>query len=234
MYPGRSKRYTYRMRLLRNHLLLCAFALIAPCPTTAAVLNSTIDVTLEAWLGPARYGAQSFKSGSGCTTLIGNNACAQEMLNGGLGTLGLSGLVHLRQYELGLLYDGSFEFDTIRTNDRHVGALIGLAYDPLSFLRLELLAESGGHEVYDIGRTVLAQQGDTRLWLPYLGLRPGLSFRIGIEGYPRLILGLSAFARFDLLHREANVVTSAQPPGSAQYDVGGWNYGLVYRAGLEL
>ena len=209
------------------------FALwLVPFSALAAAERPSFDLTLESWVGPARFGAQSFKSGSGC----GGNLCTQEMLNGTLATGGVSLVARSGRYAFGILFDGSGKFDTVDTTDAHLGALGGVAHDPVRWLRLEALGEIGAHEVIDIGLAGIAASGDTHVWLPYAGIRPGITLRLGVVGPLRFVTGFWAFARFDLAHRDA-VVSFYQrslPDGSAQYHVGGWNLGFAYRLGFEL
>jgi len=220
------------MRALPIRLIALLF-LAAPPTLAAAEDASRVDITLDVWFASARYGAQTFRSGSGCTFQSTDNACLRGMLDGSLSMLGLSAVGRIGLYEVGALLDGSFEFDTVRTDDLHLGLLAGVAYDPVRWLRLEGLAEAGGHKIFDIGKAVSPVRGDLEVWLPYVGVRPSASIRVGVAGPLRFMLGLAAFARIDVGSTEA-VVSRSNPDVSARYDVGGWNVGIATRIGFEL
>ena len=69
------------------------------------------------------------------------------------------------------------------------------------------------------------------LWLPYVGVRPTLSYRLP-AGPVRLVLSLTPFARWDLVKKDVSVATSSLDP--TVYEVGGTTFGLVGGVGIEL
>ena len=111
--------------------------------------------------------------------------------------------------------------------------LFGFAFDPIPWLRLELLGEIGGHRVGDLAASEAENVEDLReLWLPYAGIRPGVSLRMPFT-FGRLVMGVWGFGRWDLQKKEVQV-SYAGVPDPVPYEVGGSTYGLLGRIGFEL
>jgi hypothetical protein len=112
-----------------------------------------------------------------------------------------------------------------------IGALGGLNLS-LGRLQLDALAELGGHRYGDaLHNPDVIVDSDRSDWLAYVGLRPGVSLRLGERG--AVLLGVWGYARWDLLSKEVSV-TLASGTGDGTYDLGGTQYGLALRVGFSL
>jgi hypothetical protein len=142
-------------------------------------------------------------------------------------------LLNFGALELGAVLDTTFGDGVTQTA---IGGLAGLRLG--EELRLDLLAEAGGHRfgnVADDPSVLTASSADE--WLFYVGLRPGLAYRIelGAPGGLGFLLGIWGFARWDVTDKNVPVTvrgTSGTAPG--EVELGGTTIGLTLRAGIAL
>ncbi len=194
-------------------LLLTVAALATPIAARADVFGLTVEV----WGGWKRYDALGLKNNL-------SSAPDRDLLKGSFNAVGGDAVLKLGLLELGALYEGGLNYASTRTAT--LAPMAGLGFD-VSFLRVELLGEVGGQRYYNIA-------GSTQsTWLPFLGVRPGLSLRLDVLGPVRLVLGAWGFSRWDLTKSTVNVPGTANGPSTA-YDVGGNTIGVVGRVGLEI
>lgn len=155
-----------------------------------------------------------------------------DALRGRAGDLGTSAILRLGGFEVGALWAGSLNFTSAQTTV--LGPLVGFAIDPIPLLRIELLGEVGGHEIRNIE---LSSAKMTSTWLPYAGIRPGVSLRFpaGATRSTRFVVGVWGFARWDLAHKQMAVEGAgpAGAPAALPYDVGGSSVGVAMRFGIE-
>jgi hypothetical protein len=192
----------------RTLLLLAALALALPAGARAL---GPVSLTVDVWGGVKRYDALQLDS----ATL---DATSDDLLDGSYNAVGATGIVKLGLLELGLLYEGGLDYESTKTAT--IAPLLGLGVDA-GPVRLELLGEVGAQRYSDIGGS------DESTWLPYAGVRPGVSLRIPVLPSLRLVLGAWGFARWDVDREDVSA-------GDAVYRVGGNSYGVVGRVGFEI
>jgi hypothetical protein len=193
-------------------LPLAAALLAAALPWSAHALGGT-SLTLDVWGGVKRY--ESIRSAT-------VDATKDDLLDGSYNALGATAVLKLGLFELGALYEGGVDYETTET--MLLGGLLGPAIDA-GPIRLELLGEVGGQRYSDVGGT------DESTWLPYAGVRPGVSLRIPVLPALRLVVGAWGFWRRDLTRE---TVRSISDLPEASYRVGGSSYGVVGRVGFEI
>jgi hypothetical protein len=206
----------------RSVLALCAvLALAAPRPGSAAA--SGWDLTLDLWAG------MSSRDVAAIRTRVATSTTSELLTSNDV--VGASGLLRLGGFELGALWEGEFKFSS--ASSAVVSPLLGFAFDPIPWLRIELLGELGGHRVGDLASQEVENVEALReLWLPYAGIRPGISVRLPVT-FGRMVVGLWAFGRWDLQRKSVDV-TYAGSASAVPYEIGGSTYGLLGRIGLEL
>ena len=210
---------------MRNRTLLAlatAAALAAPGLASADAWSLTVGV----WGGVSRYDVLGLKHGSYAVS----SQEGRDLLDGNFNAMGASAVLRLGWLDLGLLYEGTL-IDTKATSEV-VTPLVGFRWDLTERLGLDVLGELGGHRIDDIGsgRGDLVGPSKTA-WLPYVGLRPTLSYRLPV-GPVGLVLSAAPFARWDLVKKEVSVTTIG---GAAPvYEAGGTTFGLVGGVGIEL
>jgi hypothetical protein len=162
-------------------------------------------------------------------------------LKSGLGGVGEEGRLRDRSTHLGAtaIYRGGLaEIGVIGEIGRVgqdggttlLGLLGGLGVD-MGPVRLEALGELGAHRYGDLLQdSAVLTRSHSEAWLVSLGLRPGLSLRLGEEG--RIILGLWAFARWDLTSQDVQVNLGSA--GISTYELGGAQFGAAARLGFSL
>lgn len=201
------------MRTLKPFLVV-ALALLAS-PTLAA--ETGLDLSVH--YGADKYDAVGLKSGLGgveASALLDDTSThvgATAIYRGGLLELGVIG-------EIGR--PGKAGSTTL------LGALAGVGFG--TGLRLELLGELGAHRYGDLLKdsTVLTRSRN-EAWLVSVGLRPGLSMRLGPDGM--IIVGVWAFARWDVTSQDVQVTLAS---GNATYKLGGSQFGGSLRLGIAL
>jgi hypothetical protein len=203
---------------------LAAFALAAllalPSVTRA---EDSWGLTLQVLGGVSRYDVGGLQSG------IQNQGA--DMLNDKASVTGGLALLRFESLDVGLIYEGG----QLATTGQSVvlTPTLGLAIPIGDLLRLDLLAELGGHKISGVSTTNggvdYSQASD--VWLPYVGARPMLTLRIPV-GPIHLVGSLAAWARWDLVEKSTTLQSSA---GSATlpYTLGGVTFGLSAGAGLE-
>jgi hypothetical protein len=203
------------MRLAATFILAVALLL----PRAAPALG-----TLEGFYGLSRPPSASFRSSvSGADDPHLFKSSAQ--LAGGDLLLDFGGPL-----EIGAIIDTSWRHHA--GSQTAIGGLVGLRLD-LGALRLDALGEAGGHRYgnfTDDPEIITASKSSE--WLAYVGLRPGVAFRLGPPGQPGLLLGVWGFARWDLTSKRLPVtVSSAGSAGSIK--LGGSTIGATARVGFE-
>jgi hypothetical protein len=179
-----------------------------------------LDLSLHG--GWDRYDTVTLKSGLSAA----NFTDSQQMRDNSL-SAGATAIVRLGLLEVGAI--GELGRPGRDNPTAAVGALAGVG---LSFgrLRLEGLGELGGHRYADaLANPSVIQDTNRADWLAYVGLRPGISLRLGEGG--NALLGLWGYARWDL-NRKGIPVTLADLSGSGQYDLGGSQIGVALRLGV--
>jgi len=208
-------------------LLALAAALTLAAPGTGSAGDGW-SVTLGVWGGVSRYDVLGLKHGVGT---VGSQEGA-DLIDGNFNAVGASAVLRLGWLDVGALYEGTL-FDTDATSEV-ITPLVGFKWDLSERVRLDVLGELGGHRIDDIGsgNPALAEAPKTT-WLPYVGVRPSLSFRFPL-GPTRLVLSATPFARWDLVKKEVSVQTSSGTDPRTVYEVGGSTFGLVGGVGIEL
>jgi hypothetical protein len=139
-------------------------------------------------------------------------------------------LLNLGAFQLGAIVDTTFG-DGIKQTA--VGGLLGFRLGDK--LRLDLLGEAGGHRfgnVLDDPSIVTGSSTDE--WLFYVGVRPGIAYRLG-SGGTGILLGVWGFARWDVTDRRVGVtVGDATGTSPADVELGGTTIGATLRLGIEL
>jgi hypothetical protein len=189
-----------------------------------ALAEDGVGFDLSVHGGVDKYGAVDLKSGLSRSDFTD----AQQMRDAST-TLGATAIVRLGLLEVGALAEaGRPGKDNTSTA---VAALGGLGLG-LGRLHLEALGELGGHRYADaLTNPRVIVDTNRSDWLAYVGVRPGLSLRLGERG--GIILGLWGYARRDVTKREIPV-TLADLSGTGAYDLGGTQVGLALRLGFAL
>lgn len=210
--------------------LLAALALAVPAAARANTApGSGWSFTLSAWAGASRYDVLGLEHGVGSV----GAADGKSLLDGSFDVKGGAGVLRLGWLELGLLYEGTL-LDT-RADSEVFTPVAGFKVDLTDLVRLEVLGELGGHRLGQIG-TGLAGVTDTKtVWLPYVGVRPGVAFRLPVSAL-RLVLSVTPFARWDLVKRQVEVPTSTGTGTTTRtlYEAGGSTFGVVGGIGIEI
>ncbi len=202
--------------------LAAALALAAPGPVSAA---DGWSVTLGVWGGVSHYDVLGLGHGVGSV----GAADGRDLIQGSFNTFGGSALLRIRWLDLGVLYEGTL-LDTSARNEV-LTPVLGFAWDLSGRVRLDALAELGGHRITGVGSGNELVSETKTVWLPYVGVRPILSYRVPV-GPTFLVLSATPFARWDLVKKDVSVRTSSLDP--TVYEAGGTTFGLVVGAGIEL
>lgn len=199
----------------RTMWLAVAAALIAP---TAA---SALDLQVEGFYGLERPPTTSF---SAATSGVGS---ASDLFKTSLQLAGGDVLLNLNGLELGAIADVTFGNNT--ASQTAIGALAGAAI-AVGPAKLDLLAEVGGHRYGNfVSNPDIVTASSSSQWLAYVGLRPGVSFKLGGP----LSLGVWGFVRWDV--QSQNVpVTVGSASSSGSYKLGGTTVGATVRLGFDL
>ncbi len=189
-------------------------------PSVADALGP-LSLTLEGWYGIQRVDPLHVVGGTASVT-----PSSDDLLAGRVDALGVSFIAKASFLEVGLSFDSSVTAP--RTTISTLTPLAGVAVDVWD-LRLELLAEYGGHRY---GRIAGSNE---RVTVAFAGVRPGISLRLPIGGPVRLVVGAWLLARWNT--SSFDVAVTAPPPavGTTVYRNGlGRTLGVVGRLGLEL
>ncbi len=118
-------------------------------------------------------------------------------------------------------------------NKASITSLGGLLWAKLAAgpVRVDLMGEVGGHRYGNLQN--LSSNKDQ--WFAYLGLRPGVAFKLSAPDTPGFLIGVWGFARWDLSSKRTGVVTASNvgetSPGSIK--LGGASYGATVRLGFD-
>ncbi len=161
-------------------------------------------------------------------TSISNALEDRNIFDDSLQLAGADVLIRLGLFEFGAIADVNWGEGS--ATQSAIGGLAGIAL-PLGPARLDLLGELGGQRYGNLARNPNLAGNDTGdKWLAYLGLRPGLAFKVGGPG-PGLSVGVWTFARWDL--QKENVPVSFEGGGTGDYELGGVTLGATLRVGVD-
>jgi hypothetical protein len=198
--------------------LLGVVALFAPSAALATGL------TVEGFYGIERPPSTSFNAA------VSGAASSPRLFDTSLQMAGGDVLLDLGGLEVGAIGDTTFGHRT--ASQSALGALAGFGL-PVGSAKIDLLAEAGGHRFGDfVSHPEIVTASSTDQWLFYVGLRPGISVRLG-EG--PFSLGLWGFVRWDVNSQNVAVtVGSASAGGAGSYKLGGTTIGATVRLGFVL
>jgi hypothetical protein len=180
------------------------------------------DLDLSLHLGADKYDAVGLESGLG-------GVSRSAMLKDTSTTVGVTAIYRAEALEFGVIgeigrpgQDGSTSL---------LGLLGGVGAS-LGGVRLEALGELGGHRYGDAIRDSRVTAWSAReTWLVSVGLRPGVSIRLGAN--QGLLLGLWGYARWDVTSEDV-VVRVGSGTADSTYKLGGSQFGLALRLGFSL
>jgi hypothetical protein len=207
------------MRLLAAALL--AALLSAP---GAARAEDSWGLTLQLLWGVSRYDVGGLRAG------IANQGA--ELLRDSASVVGGMGLLRFGALDLGVIYEGGKIAST--ADSAVLTPVIGFALPLGEPLRIDLLAELGGHKISNVSTfdNGVPFSRSTAVWLPYVGVRPMLTLRLPI-GPVEAVGSIAAFARWDLLKRDVTLPSTTGTASSLPYQLGGTTFGLAAGAGIE-
>ena len=118
----------------------------------------------------------------------------------------------------------------------HLGVLVGAARSLVPWVRLEALAEIGTHRIVGVGTDILETKpvSPNSVRLPYAGVRLGL-----LSAFPALpphfVTGFWLSYREDLTRQPMDVIVERLSGlrETHTYTVGGRDFGLIGRVGIE-
>jgi len=213
------------MRLPAYIALSAALATLPAAARAEAAPAAPWSLTVQAWGGAQRYDVL------GLTHAVDTNG-GRDLLDGNVRALGVSALFRFGWFDLGLLYEGSILRQ--KTDSAIFTPLVGVRSNLSEYVRVDLLAELGGHQITNVGISdgVSASEAKT-VWLPFVGLRPTLSFTTPI-GPIRAVFTAAPFVRWDLVGTTVRVKVGGVTGEAESYDAGGSTYGIAVGAGVEL
>jgi hypothetical protein len=207
------------MRRATIPMLVALAILLAPHVARAAGL------AIEGLYGLARPPDANFRAA------ISGAANNSDLSESSLQVAGATLLLDLGGLELGAIVDKTFGDGVTQTA---LGALLGLRLGDK--LRLDLLGEAGGHRFGDItDDPSVVTASSTDEWLFYVGLRPGLAYRIDLLPGVGLLVGVWGFVRWDVTDERVPVtVSGATGLAPGEVKLGGTSIGATLRVGIEL
>jgi len=202
--------------------LALALTLLAGASTASASDEHPLGLDLSLHGGLDQYDAVGLRSGLSTLDLSSSQKLKDLSQH-----VGLTAVLRLGGLELGAIGElgrpGKSNTTTV------LGALAGMGFD-VGSLRLEGLAELGGHRYGDaLKDSQIISQSTRDVWLAYLGIRPGLSYRPADSHW---LIGVWGFARWDLTSK--NVQVTLADTSASSYKVGGSQYGAGLRLGFSL
>jgi hypothetical protein len=206
---------------MRRAVTMTLVALAALTPAVAR--GASPGLAIEGLYGFARPPAADFRAA------VSGTANDRDLSESSLQIAGGTILLNFGALELGAIIDTTFGDGVTQTA---IGALAGFRLGDQ--LRLDLLGEIGGHRFgnfADDPSVITASSSEE--WLLYVGLRPGLAYRIevGEPGGFGFLLGLWGFVRWDVTEGDTPV-TVDDPTGQGDVDLGGTTIGATLRAGI--
>jgi hypothetical protein len=203
------------MNVRLHSLVLATAALLAP--SLAFGLG-----TIEGFYGIARPPSTSFRAATGGVQDDPRPFKDSEQNAGGDVMLNWDWL------QVGAIADHTWASN--KASVTALGGLLGVKIG-LGVARLDLMGEAGGHRFGNLGSET---NGNKEQWLAYVGLRPGLAFRFSPPDTPGLILGVWAFARWDLTTNRVPVTAAnAGNTTPSSLKLGGTQIGATVRLGFE-
>jgi hypothetical protein len=206
------------MRRATTAVLMAVAALSMPHAASA-------DIAIEGLYGLVRPPAADFRAAVAGAAADDDLSDSSLQIAGGTVLLGLGGL------ELGAVIDQTFGDGVTQTA---LGGLVGLRLG--DELRLDLLGEAGGHRFGDVAddpSVVTASSTDE--WLFYVGLRPGLAYRVDLVPGVGLLVGAWGFVRWDVTDKSVPVtVSGASGVAPGEVELGGVSIGAALRLGIVL
>ncbi len=203
------------MHVRLRTLVLAGASLLAPSLALGAG-------TLEGCYGIARPPSTDFHAGAS-GAVNDPNLFNDSMQNAG-GDL----MLNLNWFQFGVIADHTWAKD--KASQTAIGGLLG-AKIGAGPIRLDLMGEVGGHRFGNLQSTVNSGKDQ---WLAYVGLRPGIAFKLSPPNEPGLILGLWAWARWDL--NAGSVPVTASNAGNVtagSLKLGGTSIGANVRLGFD-
>jgi hypothetical protein len=207
------------MKTLRLALTL-ALALAA-APALAKDPGWGLDLSLHAGLD--KYDSVGLRSGLDATDFS-----SSQQLKDASTSIGGTAILRLGMLDVGAIGELGRPG---KTNDTTVLGLMGGVNLDVGPLRFEALGELGGHRYGNaLHNSTIISESTGSDWLAYVGLRPGLSMKLGEDG--RWLLGVWAFARWDVTSKTVQVTLADTTTGS--YKLGGSQFGAALRFGFSL
>lgn len=204
---------------LRRLLVAAALALSA---SAAVAGESGIDFDLAVHGGVDKYDSVGLKSG-----LSSARFTDAQQLKDMSQSYGVTGIFRIGALSAGALAEVGRPG---RANPTAAIAALGGLNLVLGPLQIDALGELGGHRYGDaLHNPAVIVDTHRSDWLAYVGLRPGVSLRLG--EHRDVLLGVWAFARWDLMKKDV-AVTLADLSGTGHYDLGGTQLGAALRLGL--
>jgi hypothetical protein len=192
----------------------------------AVLLPQTVwaGVAIEGLYGIARPPEANFKAS------VSGAANDEDLSESSLQIAGATVLLDLGALELGAIIDKTFGDGVTQTA---IGGLFGLRLGDK--LRLDLLGEAGGHRFGDFSDDPsVVTESSADEWLFYVGLRPGVAYRMDLAPGFGILLGVWGFARWDVTDKSVPVtVSGATGVAPGEVELGGTSIGVTLRAGIE-
>jgi hypothetical protein len=199
-------------------MLVVLAILLAPRHGLAA------SIAIEGLYGLVRPPEANFQAA------VAGAAADDDLSESSLQIAGGTLLLDLGGLEFGAIIDKTFGDGVTQTA---LGALAGLRLGDK--LRLDLLGEAGGHRFGDFtDDPSVVTASSTDEWLFYVGLRPGLAYRIDLLPGVGLLVGVWGFVRWDVTDKTVPVTVSGAPAAPGDLELGGTSIGATLRAGIEL
>jgi hypothetical protein len=218
---SQSRKAGARMtKTIARTTLALAFALAA-APALADQTGSGVDLSIH--YGVDKYDSVGLRSG-----LAGTDFSSSQQLGDASQSVGATLIARLGVLDLGVI--GELGRPGKDNTTSVIGGLAGFNFD-VGPLRLEALGEAGGHRYGNaLQNPAVIGDSDRSDWLAYVGLRPGVSVRLGEGG---AFLGVWGFARWDVTSKDVQV-TLQDGTGTGSYKLGGSQFGAALRLGFSI
>jgi hypothetical protein len=200
---------------------LLAALLILPGSARA---GDSWGLSLQLLWGVSRYDVSGLEAGI--------SSQGSDMLKDSASMVGGLGLLRLGMLDVGVLYEGATFSGT--ADSVVLTPEVGLALPIGEAVRVDLLAELGGHKISNLSTSSggIDYSQATAVWLPYVGVRPMLTLRLPV-GPLKVIGSLAAFARWDLVKQDVSLTPTSGTSSALPYTLGGASFGLSVGAGVE-